>query len=162
MLIPVGSEGATDRAVLAGCGDEHAVLVQACAAGAGARTTGTGVGVVSEESVGWRDRPALNGTDLVDFLVLRLVCAALESGVAQVGEHFVENQRPVLPFLADGLIALIEVGHLTVGNSASCGIRPVLVTATGRARYEELCDRQGLSPYPVVVDGRHSDDRGPQ
>lgn len=68
-----------------------------------------------------------------------------------MGEHFVENQRPVLPFLADGLAVLIEVGHVVLGDPTTCGLRPVVVTASGRARYEELCDRQGIVPYPSVV-----------
>lgn len=110
-----------------------------------------GAGVVE-----WRDRPALSGTDLADFLALQLVCGHPDSDVAQVGEHFIGNERPVLPFLADALTALIEVGHVRLGDadSVSREIRPVLVTATGRARYEQLCDRQGIAPYPpVVVDG---------
>ncbi|MCA1672717.1 MAG: hypothetical protein LC799_11110, partial [Actinobacteria bacterium] len=95
-------------------------------------------------SAAWRNRSPLNGTDLTDFLALRRVCGHPGSRLEQVGEHFVENQRPVLPFIADGLVALIEVGHVTLGgpDSASGGRRPVLVTASGRARYEELCDRQ--------------------
>ena len=111
-------------------------------------------GEVGVGSACWRDRPALSGTDLADFLALRQVCGRPGSGVRQVGEHFVENQRPVLPFLADGLAALVEGGHVILGDSTSCGSRPVLVTASGRARYEELCDRQGIIPYPaVVIDG---------
>ncbi len=102
-------------------------------------------------SVDWRSRPALSGTDLTDFLALRRVCWRPDSGVDQVGEHFVEDQHPVLPFIADGLAALIEVEHITLGDPESCGMRPVLVTASGRARYEDLCDRQGIPPYPLVV-----------
>jgi hypothetical protein len=107
-------------------------------------------------SVSWLNRPPLNGTDMTDFLALRRVCGRPDTGVEKVGEHFVEDQRPVLPFIADGLTALIEVGHVTLGDAGpdSCGMRPVLVTACGRARYEELCDRQGIPPYPpVVIDG---------
>ncbi|MGH3904060.1 MAG: hypothetical protein ACRDTE_07725 [Pseudonocardiaceae bacterium] len=107
---------------------------------------------MSEElSAGWWDRPALSGADLADFLALRRVCRRPDSGVDRVGEHFVEDQRPVLPFLADALAALVEVGHVSLGDSGSGGMRRVLVTAGGRARYEELCDRQGIAPYPPVV-----------
>lgn len=76
-----------------------------------------------------------------------------DSQVDQVGDHYVENERPVLPFIADGLTALLEVGHVVLGepDPASCAIRPVMVTATGRARYEQLCDTQGIPPYPTVV-----------
>lgn len=63
-----------------------------------------------------RDRPSLSGTGLVDFLV-----------VAQVGEHFMESRRPLLPFFAAGLTTLLEVGHVTPGDSGSCGTRPVWV-----------------------------------
>lgn len=104
----------------------------------------------------WRDQPAMSGTDLTDFLALRRVCGRPDSRVDQVGDHYVEDERPVLPFLADGLTALIEVGHVTLGESASasCARRPLVVTACGRARYEDLCDRQGIAPYPaVVIDG---------
>ncbi|MGH3921890.1 MAG: hypothetical protein ACRDTT_03265 [Pseudonocardiaceae bacterium] len=70
-----------------------------------------------------------------------------------MGDRYVENERPVLPFLPDGLAALIEVGHLMVGepDTASGALRPVVVTASGRARYEQLCDRQGIAPYPALV-----------
>lgn len=112
--------------------------------------------VSSSGPVAWRNRPPLSGTDVADFAVLRRLCGGLGSGVHQVGEHFMEDERPVLPFLADGLAALIEVGHVRLGNTDSelCGSCPVLVTASGRARYEDLCNRQGIAPYPaVVIDG---------
>ncbi|MGH3815493.1 MAG: hypothetical protein ACRDUV_24090 [Pseudonocardiaceae bacterium] len=102
-------------------------------------------------SAEWRDRPPLTGTDMTDFLALRRVCVRADSDVDQGGEHFVEDQRPVLPFLADALAALIEVGHVTLNGSDSDGMRRILVTASGRSRYEELCDRQKISPYPPVV-----------
>lgn len=102
-------------------------------------------------SVGWWDRPALSGADLADFLALRRVCGRPDYGVHQVGEHYVEDQRPVLPFLADALAALVDGGHITLSDSGSGGMRRVLVTASGRSRYEELCDRQGIAPYPPVV-----------
>lgn len=77
--------------------------------------------VAGPGSGAWRDRPSLSGADLADFLALRQVCGRPDSSVHQVGEHFVANQRPVV------------------------------VTASGLARYEELCARQGLAPYPSVV-----------
>lgn len=107
-------------------------------------------------SEGWRNRQPLSGTDLTDFLVLRRVCGRPNSRASQVGDQYLENERPMLPFLADGLTALIEVGHAALGEPgpASCAMRPVMVTATGRARYEQLCDSQGIPPYPpLVVDG---------
>lgn len=55
-------------------------------------------------------RPAgLSGADSTDFLALRRVCGHWDSRVEKVGEHFVENECPVLPFIADGLVALICV-----------------------------------------------------
>ncbi|MGH8883010.1 MAG: hypothetical protein ACRD0P_37655, partial [Stackebrandtia sp.] len=102
----------------------------------------------------WRHREPLTGTDLTDFLALRRVCGRAESRLRSLGEHYVENGRPLLPFLADSVTALIEVGHLTLGDPAPASgdmTRPVMVTATGRARYETLCDRQGLPAYPVSV-----------
>ncbi|MGH3907237.1 MAG: hypothetical protein ACRDTE_24130 [Pseudonocardiaceae bacterium] len=104
------------------------------------------------EPAGWRDRQPLTGTDMTDFLALRRMCGHPDSRVDQVEDQYVENGRPVLPFLADGLTALIEVGHLTLGepDSASGSMRPLMVTASGRARYEDLCDRQGLPAYPVT------------
>ncbi len=40
--------------------------------------------------------------------------------------RYVENERTVLPFLADGLAALIEVGHVSLGepDATSCAMRP--------------------------------------
>ncbi|MGH3904847.1 MAG: hypothetical protein ACRDTE_11755 [Pseudonocardiaceae bacterium] len=106
---------------------------------------------VSED---WRTREPLTGTDLTDFLALRRVCGRAESRVRSLGQQYVENGRPLLPFLADSVTALIEVGHLTLGepDPALCDTtRPVLVTATGRARYEALSDRQGIPAYPAAV-----------
>jgi hypothetical protein len=68
------------------------------------------------ESRSWRDRQPLNGTDVTDFLALRRVCERPDFQVDRVGGQYVENGRPVLPFLADGLAALIEVGHLSLGE----------------------------------------------
>lgn len=99
----------------------------------------------------WRDRPPLSGTDLTDFLALQRVCGRPDSRVEKVGEHYVENERLVLPFIADGLTALIEVGHVRLDETDPACMRPVVVTASGRARYEHLCDRQGIPAYPVVV-----------
>lgn len=104
------------------------------------------------EPVGWRDRQPLSGTDVTDLLALQRVCGHPDSRVDRVADQYVENGRPVLPFLADGLTALIEVGHLTLGepDPASGAMRPLMVTASGRARYEDLCDRQGVLAYPVT------------
>jgi len=104
---------------------------------------------------GWRDRPALTDTDLTDFLALRHVCGRPECTVGKVADTYVEAERPRLPCLADSLDALIDAGHVTLGEPEpqSCGIRRVTVTASGRARYEELCDRQGIPPYPHIIDG---------
>ncbi|MGH3813545.1 MAG: hypothetical protein ACRDUV_14020 [Pseudonocardiaceae bacterium] len=104
----------------------------------------------------WRTREPLNRTDLIDFLALRRVCARPDVPVRWLGADYVENGRPLLPFLADGVTALIEVGHLTLGDpepapGSGDPTRPVMVTATGRARYEQLCDRQGLPAYPASV-----------
>ena len=108
---------------------------------------------LSAGSAEWRGRQPLSGTDLIDFLALRRVCGRPDARVRQVGEHYVEHERPVLPFIADGLTALIEVGHLRLGELDSGATRPVAVTGSGRARYEELCDRQGIPPYPVWAHG---------
>ena len=99
----------------------------------------------------WRDRQPLTGTDLIDFLALRRVCGRADSRIGKVGDDYVENGHPLLLFLADSLTTLIEVGHVTLGepDTASCGIRPITVTTSGRARYEELCDRQKIPPYPT-------------
>lgn len=111
-------------------------------------------------SVEWRDRQPLTGTELTDFLALRHVCGRPGSRVAALGDYYIQNERPLLPFIADGLTALIDVGHLTLGEPgpASCGIRPVTVTASGRARYEDLCDRQGIAPYPRCASAETSDE----
>lgn len=104
-------------------------------------------------SLRWRGRQPLSGTDLMDFLALRRVCGHPGgSRVRQVADQYVDNERPVLPFLADGLAALVEVGHLALGEpDPSCGgTCPVLVTASGRARYEHLCDRQGVPAYSTA------------
>ncbi len=102
---------------------------------------------------GWRNRQPLSGTDLADFLALRRVCGHSDSGVRKMEDAYLVNGRPVLPFISDGLAALVEVGHVTFGkpDPVSGGLRPVVVTATGRARYEQLCESQGIAPYPRVV-----------
>lgn len=126
-------------------------------AGTTTQRQSTVVGFLSEQpwagSVTWRERSALSGADLADFLALWRVCGRADCGVDRVGERFVEGRHPVLPFLADAVAVLIEVGLAVLGDSDS-GRRRVLVTASGRARYEELCDRQGIPPYAaVVIDG---------
>lgn len=101
----------------------------------------------------WRDRQPLSGADLTDFLALRRICGHPHSGVEQVAGQYVEHGRPVLPFIADGISVLLDIGHATLGepDPVSGTSRPVLVTATGRARYEQLCDQQGIQPYPTAL-----------
>ncbi|MGH3905092.1 MAG: hypothetical protein ACRDTE_13000 [Pseudonocardiaceae bacterium] len=111
-------------------------------------------------SVDWRHRPPLPGADLTDFLALRRVCGRPDFRVDQVGDHYVENERPVLPFLADGLTTLLDVGHVVLGepDPASGDMRPVLVTATGRARYEQLVRQARHTALPHLD---HRRDDGP-
>ncbi len=48
-------------------------------------------------SEGWRDRQPLSDTALIDFLAPRRVCEYPDSRVDQVGDHYVENERPPYP-----------------------------------------------------------------
>lgn len=102
----------------------------------------------------WRSRQPLTDADLTDFLALRRVCGRPDSYLGKLGDDYIENERPTLPFIADGLAALLEVGHITIGkpDPASGNLRRIMITASGRARYEELCDKQGLPPYPSSAD----------
>lgn len=104
-------------------------------------------GVETEQ---WRNCQPMTDTDLTDFLALRQVCGRPGSWVGKLGDDYVENERPLLPFIADGLAALRDGRHVTLGDAdpTSCAVRPVMVTAIGRARYEHLCDMQGVPPYP--------------
>lgn len=49
--------------------------------------------------------------------------------MGKLGKHCVENGRPTLPFIADSLIALLEVEHVTLGepDPTSCDVRPVTI-----------------------------------
>lgn len=93
--------------------------------------------------------------ELTDFLALRRICGRSERSVGKVGDHYVEDERRVLSFIEDGLSALIDAGHAALGEPEpdSGGIQQVRVTASGRARYEHLCDLQGIPPYPCIVEG---------
>ena len=102
--------------------------------------------VVSET---WRARVLLSGADLSDFIALRRVCGRIDSHVTQVDGDFYDGERKLLSHVEDGVRMLIEVGFATVGEpDPEYGRRPVSVTPDGRARYEELCERQGYPPYP--------------
>jgi hypothetical protein len=94
----------------------------------------------------WDERHPLTGTDIVDFLILRHVCATQEMPVYKVGDHYFHNGNLLLPFVADGLAVLIAVGHLALGNPTG-DVQYVQATEIGRVRYEDLCDKQGLPPY---------------
>ena len=98
--------------------------------------------------VGWRDRPAMSATDVIDLLALQRVCGCPGSRVDRVGDQFVENERPVLPFLADGLAALIEVGHLTLGepDPATRAMRPVLVPPASAPDMSTYVTGRGIPP----------------
>lgn len=101
----------------------------------------------------WRDRPPLSDTDMTDFLALRRVCGHPDSRVDQVRGHYVETERPVLPFLADALAVLIEAGQVAFVDpdpTTSSARRPLAITTRGRVRYEHLGDPQGIAPYAVV------------
>jgi hypothetical protein len=91
----------------------------------------------------------VSGADLSDFIALRRVCGRTDSHVTQVGDDFYDAERPLLPHVEDGVRMLIEVGFATIGEpDPEYGRRPVSATSDGRARYEELCERQGYPPYP--------------
>lgn len=94
-------------------------------------------------------RAALSDADLAEFRALRTICGCPDRQVYEVGEYFVEAGHPVLPFLAEGIRALVDAGLAAVGDRSpgTGGTRPVVVTLIGRARYEELCDKQGETPY---------------
>ncbi|HEY2763118.1 MAG TPA: hypothetical protein VGJ13_03765 [Pseudonocardiaceae bacterium] len=91
----------------------------------------------------------MTGADLSDFIALRRVCGRIDSHVTQVGDDFYDAERRLLPHVEDGVRMLIEVGFATLGEADSeYGRRPVSATPDGRARYEQLCERQGYQPYP--------------
>lgn len=102
------------------------------------------------EAEAWRKRQPLTGADISDFIALQRICALSDTQVLQVGNEFLQDERPLLPFVADSVRGLIEVGHATLGepDPESHHIRPVVVTVSGRERYEQLCDKQGV---PLIV-----------
>lgn len=67
-------------------------------------------------TVGWRNRRPLTGADLTDFLSLRRVCGHTSSSIGKLGNHYVENKHPLLPFVENGLTVSIEGEHLTLGE----------------------------------------------
>lgn len=109
--------------------------------------------------VEWLNRQPLCGTDLIDFLTLRQVCGRTDSRVTKLGDDYFADGRLLLPFVASGLTALVEVGHVALGepDPASCDMAPVTVTAAGRARYEELCRAQGTPPAPPAPEEKKPD-----
>jgi hypothetical protein len=91
----------------------------------------------------------LTGADLSDFIALRRVCGRTDSHVTQIGDDMYDGERRLLPHVEDSVRMLVEVGLATVGEpDPEDGRRPVTATPDGRARYEELCERQGYPPYP--------------
>jgi hypothetical protein len=97
----------------------------------------------------WRARVLLTGADLSDFIALRRVCGRTDSHVTQVGDGFYDGERQLLSHVEDGVRMLIEVGFATLGEpDPEDGRQLVTVRPDGRARYEELCERQGYPPYP--------------
>ena len=103
----------------------------------------------------WRDREPLSGADLSDFIALRRVCGRADFRVLQVGQEFFQAERPLLPFVGDGVRGLIEVGHATLADPEpeSGGARVVVPTAAGRTRYEQLCELQGIPPHAPASEG---------
>lgn len=97
----------------------------------------------------------LTDADWNDFMALRRLCGYPHYRCLQ--DHHqqlvTENGQRLLPFLADAVRTLIEVGHATLAEpdpGSGGAYRPVLVTACGRARYEHLCDKQGIAAYPAI------------
>jgi hypothetical protein len=107
--------------------------------------------VVSES---WRHREPLTGADLTDFLILHRVSRHRKSRVARLGDRYFDSGFRTLPFLTDGFATLIEIGHLALGapDPDSCDMQRVTITPEGRARYEQLCAKEGVPPYPGSTD----------
>ncbi|MGH3630025.1 MAG: hypothetical protein ACRDRL_21615 [Sciscionella sp.] len=92
----------------------------------------------------------MTDADLSDFIALRRVCGRADSHVDQVGDDFYDAERRLLPHVEDGVKMLIEVELATVdAPDPVYGRRRVTATPDGRARYEQLCERQEYPPYPA-------------
>ncbi|MGH3938387.1 MAG: hypothetical protein ACRDTG_07080, partial [Pseudonocardiaceae bacterium] len=81
----------------------------------------------------------LTGTELLDWLALRRVC---EGGVAMLGSRYLDRGRRVPCFLPKAFrrLADAELTELLESSSAG-GLRRVVITSRGRARYQELSIR---------------------
>lgn len=88
----------------------------------------------------------LAGIELLDWLALRRVG---EGGVAMLGSHYLDRGRRVPCFLPEALRRLAE-GKLTelLDSDSPGGLRRVVITSRGRARYRELSAMRGLGPCP--------------
>lgn len=104
----------------------------------------------------WRNRHPLSGTDLTDFVTLGRICGRPDPHIDQVAGQYVEDGRPALPFIADGLAALLESGHVVLGepDSTSGGRRPVMVTAAGRLGTNNCATNRASRPIPPDGPGR--------
>ncbi|MGH3942679.1 MAG: hypothetical protein ACRDTG_29465 [Pseudonocardiaceae bacterium] len=91
-----------------------------------------------------RRRPRwLTGTDLLDWIALRRVG---EGGVTMLGAHYFDHGRRVPCFVPDAFRRLAD-GELIdlLDPDYPGGLRRVVITPGGRARYQKLCGGSPLT-----------------
>ena len=90
-------------------------------------------------------REPLTDEELTTFVALRRV-GEPGGGVAEVDGHYYHHGRPMVPWLEGPLTTLAEANLITLADPdpETCGLRRVTLTAAGQARYDALCDKQGL------------------
>jgi len=96
-----------------------------------------------------RRRRWLTGTELLDWIALRRVC---QGGVAMLGSHYLDHGQRVPCFLPEAFRRLADAkltGLLNPDHPG--GLRRVVITLTGRARYQELSAARGPSLYGSVA-----------
>lgn len=88
----------------------------------------------------------LAGADLYDWMALRRVSC---SGVAQVGDCWLDGGHRVPGYIADALTELLAGGRVALADQDPYGLRRGALTDSGAARYEWLCQQRQALEVPV-------------
>lgn len=103
----------------------------------------------------------LSEADLYDWITLRRVS---DGGVTRQGNRWMDHGRRVPGYLTDALAALCHTGLVTLTGPPPGDLARAVLTDTGTARYEQLCQSAlGLSAaqFTALCGGHGENDPNP-
>lgn len=79
-----------------------------------------------------------NSDDATDLLTWISLSRVADGSVSQQGDHYLDGDAPLPPYLVVPVSTLLTEGLLAVGDADPAGGRRVSLTEAGQSRHEQL------------------------